>query len=171
MNTTVSENIQFISENTVKQRMTREITNLIEGKGYNANDIDFYINYNNNHTVTYVLTLYDKDTNILYTFNISKNYPFNPPKVFINNKPYLHYLKITSDIFRNELEKYTNTRCFCCSSLLCNTNWSPIKSIINIVDEFKNYRNICKKIYFNLIVNIIKKKYLIDNINILVWLY
>jgi ubiquitin-protein ligase len=171
MNDSLAVSLQNIVDFPSRQRITREITSLIEKNGYDKNDIDFYIEHNRNGTINNVLTIYDKDTRNFYSFHIPKNYPFNPPKLIINGKPYLHYLKITSDIFKSELYKYSNSNCFCCSSLLCNANWTPVKSIINIIQEFNTYRNICKKIYFILIVNKLKKKYLIDNINILEWLY
>ncbi len=107
----------------------------------------------------------------LYKFTIPPNYPFTPPKLEINYRPYSYYLRFQSEKFREIFNKYKKRTCFCCESLLCSDNWGPQIKLSNVMDEVDNYYKECKEIADRVIINVIKRKYLIDDINILEWLY
>lgn len=107
----------------------------------------------------------------LYKFKIPPNYPFLPPKLEINYRPYSYYLRFQSEKFRGSINKYKGRTCFCCDSLLCSNNWGPQIKLSNVMDEVDKYYKECKEIADRVIINVIKRKYLIDDINILEWLY
>ena len=67
------------------------------------------------------------------TFILSKDYPFIAPKVLIDDKPYLSFLKTYSIRVLRLLYK-NNRDCLCCSTILCN-NWSPTHSIDTVLIE------------------------------------
>ena len=83
----------------------------------------------------------------------SSDYPWKPPKITVNGHNYIRLLQI---IEQWKL-KYINTKCLCCSSLLCVTNWTPFKTISNILTEVCN--NLELKLKFNEIRHVKKIKY------------
>lgn len=85
--------------------------------------------------------------------NFSDMYPFKPPSITINGHNYMRLLQITEQWKL----KYINTRCLCCSSLLCIDNWSPHKNISDILTEVSNNLNL--KLKFNEIRHVKKIKY------------
>lgn len=90
------------------------------------------------------------------------DYPWKPPKISVNGYNYIKLLQI-----RKQWKlKYINTRCLCCSSLMCISNWTPFKNISDILTEVSN--NLDLKLKFNEIRHVkkIKTKYLIDDIPI-----
>jgi predicted peptidase len=69
------------------------------------------------------------------------------------------------------LKKYTGIQCFCCETILCSDNWSPaftMNHVINDIDKCKDARH---QVIIRIIVDVIKRKYLIDDTNIIEWLY
>ena len=85
--------------------------------------------------------------------NFSDMYPFKPPSITINGHNYMRLLQIAEQWKL----KYINTRCLCCSSLLCIDNWSPNKNISDILTEVCNNLNL--KLKFNEIRHVKKIKY------------
>ena len=65
--------------------------------------------------------------------NVKAWYPFRAPTVKIGIYDYKELLKVN-----NISLKYLNIRCLCCSTLLCGNNWSPHKTIYDILIEVKN---------------------------------
>tara|TARA_B100000524_G_scaffold319927_1_gene200117 strand:- start:102 stop:626 length:525 start_codon:yes stop_codon:yes gene_type:complete len=96
---------------------------------------------------------------------ISNLYPFEPPKVKINNKTY-HFL-----LQSNNLKKINYEKCLCCSSIICPDNWVPSYGIIHIINEI--YQNIYKKKCIVEILHLekLEKKYLKFNSNIKNYLF
>ena len=96
---------------------------------------------------------------------ISNFYPFEAPKVKINNKTY-HYL-----LQSNNLKKINCEKCLCCSSIICPNNWTPSYGIIHIINEI--YQNIYKKKCIVEILHLekLEKKYLKFNSNIKNYLF
>lgn len=76
-------------------------------------------------------------------FEISFEYPFKPPKIYLNGKDFKMFLR-TGTIFRNDLKKIVGSDCLCCASIICN--WGPTLSIINIVEEIKSFLKIKLKL-------------------------
>lgn len=92
------------------------------------------VNFNN-----YELLIDLKINKIIFKIKIciSNTYPFLPPEIKINNKPY-HYL-----LQSNHMKKINCIHCLCCSSIICPGNWKPSHGIIHIINEI--YQNIYKK--------------------------
>lgn len=111
-----------------------------------------------------------KDKNY-YKFVITNHYPFKPPKLYINNRPLDYYYEIKNSKFNECLKKYMGIECFCCETILCSNNWGPQFTINSILDEIDKFRNYRYEIIIRILVGIIKRKYLIDDINIIGWLY
>jgi len=81
--------------------------------------------------------------NLFLIFEISFEYPFKPPKIYLNGKDFKSFLR-TGTIFRNDLKKIVGSDCLCCSSITCN--WGPTLNIINIVEEIKSFLKIKLKL-------------------------
>ena len=100
----------------------------------------------------------------------TSRYPFSSPeKVEINGIEYLSLLRIDN----RELSKLgiDDTKCLCCASLLCKNNWGPRIPITDLLDEIQHNLYIKKAVTNNIICNVIKRKYLIDDIPIMDFLY
>ena len=89
--------------------------------------------------------------NVLLKFIFTKNYPFSPPKLYINNNNYSNMLCLKGDLY-SQLFKKMDINCLCCNSFFCNNNWSPAKKIIDIIEEYKYNKKI--------ITNVIYKKHI-----------
>ena len=68
------------------------------------------------------------------------------------------------------LLEYYRIRCMCCETKLCYDNWSPVYTLKYILEEVDRFKNISKNLISRIFITIIKRKYLIDNINIIEWL-
>ena len=101
-----------------------------------------------------------------YGFIFNNGYPFTAPQIYYNGESYLELLKINDKEEKNVLRKYRNTECLCCDSYYCNDNWSPSLTLKNIIDEIKEIVEFKKTIIHILLAEKIKKKYLIDDIDI-----
>jgi ubiquitin-protein ligase len=106
-----------------------------------------------------------------FEFTMSNYHPFKPPKLFINNKLVSFHHKFASEEFRNSLLKYTGIECFCCETILCGNNWSPQFTLKDIICDINKYINARHQVVIRIIVDVIKRKYLIDDVNIIEWLY
>lgn len=163
---------EIIEELTLKKRLVREISSMIDQKFCTLNDVDIEMTNNTNLTgEKYRIKMYDTSRKNYYEFCVPSSYPFHPPKLILNHKSYFHYLKIVNPYFQKELHAYKSKNCLCCSSILCNDNWSAFMSLKTIVEEVNEFTDICRQITHVAIVNAIKRKYLLTDINILEWLY
>ena len=149
----------------LKQRIKRELEDLIKNNTYDF-ELTCLIAPTN-----YTLAIYNRSINTKFEFTICNTYPFTPPKLVINGKPYESYLYIQSELFGQGLKKYKNKTCFCCESILCPENWVITRTLKYIMDEFIYYKNICQEISHIGITNVIKRKYLNENINLIEWLH
>lgn len=116
------------------------------------NDINIYVN--------------SKLTGNYYCFVLPYHYPFNPPKLYVNSKMYGTGSHMLNEVFRRKLKLYAGIECFCCDSLLCKNNWSPRNTMKDIIEETERYKNACKKVVYSVIIDVIKRKYLNNDINI-----
>jgi ubiquitin-protein ligase len=105
-----------------------------------------------------------------YMFIIDKKYPFTSPKIYYNNKPYINLLKIPSVRFKDYLKLFTNKNCLCCHSLDCKYNWSPGITLKIIITDINKNRNYKKKIVIAILIDQLKEKFLIDDVDILTYL-
>lgn len=166
---TIEDKIKVLEISLVARRIKRELQDMKKQGIFNTdNDVDI-INYD---SIGKDFDVIIKDNNsFVYKFHIPRNYPFNAPKFVLNNKAYSHYFKFQSDTFREKFYKYRRHYCFCCESILCCDNWGPHLNMINIIQEVKKLYDDCRTIIDTIIVEVIKRKYLIDDVNILEWLH
>ena len=166
---TIEDKIKVLEISIVARRIKRELQDMKKQGIFNTdNDVDI-INYD---SIGKDFDVIIKDNNsFVYKFHIPRNYPFNAPKFVLNNKAYSYYFKFQSDTFREKFYKYRTQHCFCCESILCCDNWGPHLNMNNIIYEVKKLYDDCRKIVDTIIVEVIKRKYLIDDVNILEWLY
>lgn len=120
----------------------------------------------------YKICFYNKkDYKYYYELLIPLDYPFRPPKLTINTKPYFTYCYTENIEFKKALQKYKGCYCLCCETILCGNNWGPQITFKTIFDEVENFKEIVREITHRVIIDVIKRKYLIDDINIVEWLY
>ena len=124
----------------------------------NFPDIEFYIIPTNNESYSnrYLLSIKIEITNF---------YPFEPPKIKVNNYPYISLLKISDKYLREYFN--LSTKCLCCVSKTCKNNWTPNLGLKHLLKEIENNIilkiRLIEKIHCKKIVN----KYLINDIPLL----
>ena len=94
-----------------------------------------------------------------YKFILTNQYPFHPPKIFINDQPYLSILQLRGDYEKDMVKKIKGLDCLCCHSINCVANWSPAIKLLRIIDEIKDTIKLKKNIINLLLADKIKKKY------------
>jgi len=108
--------------------------------------------------------LNDKDNT--YRFVLTHHYPFHPPKIFVNNKPYIRFLTLPSARFTKVYNYINGPRCLCCSSISLNHNWSPALTMNNLLKEIDIIKQSKYEIVIKLLTDIIKRDYLIMDIDL-----
>lgn len=165
---TIEQKTNIINTKFIARRIKRELDILISYDICHNNTINIY---KNNKTNNYHISFKNIKDNRFYEFIITPNYPFMAPILYLNSKPYLDYFIYRSDKFRSIFDKYKKNKCFCCNTLVCGNNWGPQINLLNIINEVNSFHKDCREIADIVIINVIKRKYLIDDINILEWLY
>ena len=109
----------------------------------------------------YVESTHDEETkshivrclsdNWIIEAHVPQMYPFKAPQVYINQKNYRDMLIFRSSKFR-EILKANGITCLCCQSILCTSNWAPIKMIHNIFDEVLENKKLIQAIIYTLLV-------------------
>jgi hypothetical protein len=118
------------------------------------------------------IKIYIIDKGRSYSFILDTyHYPFRCPLIFLNNKPYIDFLKTTSEFERIMLKNMRGVECFCCHSLNCPINWVPTNTLIKIIDEIYSIYQARKDIINKIIADKIKKKYLLPEIDLDCWLF
>ena len=107
-----------------------------------------------------------------YDFIINSNYPFVQPEVFFQNRKYCDFLRVVHSYCGYKIFKQvTGMDCLCCHSITCNSNWSPSITLPKIIEEIHHYKQLKRNIVNKVFANVIKKKYLIDDIDLDSWLF
>lgn len=108
-----------------------------------------------------------------YGFVIKRDYPFRPPIIFFQNRPYIDFLKsrYISKTEKDIFKKITGLNCFCCFSVNCGDNWSPGITLEKIITEIQFFKKKKRTIIHKMLADIIKHKYLIDDIDLDSWLF
>jgi ubiquitin-protein ligase len=159
------ENLMLVGSKAIRNRIKRELIDLY--KIYN--DIEVIIK--DGELIVSISEVVDNQKQ-KYSFLITMNYPFEPPKIFYQNKRYLDYLKI--NYTRKDfilLKKVYGHECFCCHSFNCRDNWSPAVTLKKIIEEIYGIKKIKRNIINKICADIIKKKYLIEDIDLDSWLF
>lgn len=159
--------LSIIMSSTIKRKLKTELIELIDMGIINSEEeINIDTDKNGNYTVGF----YNLNDNKHYEYIVPCGYPFSPPKLNINYKPYSTYLSFNLPSYKDLILKYTKMRCFCCNTISCPSNWGPQLTIYSFIKEVGNFRNISRKISYCVIIDVIKRKYLNDDINIIEWL-
>ena len=128
------------------RRICKEIEYIIDDTDYINLDID------NSDKLNFKYILKINNKKIIFT----GEYPFIPPKMFINDIPYNKFLVTPSDKIRLLLSKH-KYGCLCCKNIFCN--WGPMKNVKNILDEISEYNCIKTNIKYHLLVSEIILKF------------
>jgi ubiquitin-protein ligase len=170
----INQQLSIIVNPSIRKRISRELTGL-----FDKHDNNYYLMsvdvkdkyYKNKEYYPYSIKLYEISTNRIYEFLLGNNYPFYPPKLNINDKPYSYYYKPSLNSFNELLLKYKKIRCLCCKTMICGDNWSPAFTIPHIIKEVHEFANYFKEISNRAIIKVIKRKYLNPDINLIEWLF
>lgn len=134
------------------------------------------ISINYRDTDTMYLDIKTKKGNILH-FDISKYHPFKPPKLEIQTKDrsynyrehlqsipksILYYIRYPNDTYiQNKIitsyHHNNDSKCICCKSVLCGSNWSPVIKIHHIILEIEEHNKTKVSIRYKLSLNNIFK--------------
>ena len=106
-----------------------------------------------------------------YGFVITYDYPFRPPVIFYQNRPYIEFLITRMNIDRKLFQKITGNSCFCCSSVNCAGNWSPSITLKKIILEIQMIKKQKRNFINKLIADKIKSRYLVADIDLDSWLF
>jgi len=158
--------LELLSSKCVSRRLKREFISMY--KLYDKIMIE-----SNQITSAFNVIVYELIDNksVCYKFTINHNYPFIAPIVFLNNRTYKTFLCGKTKYEDIHLKKFTGLNCLCCASLTCLDNWSPRHTLTNLIDEIKYYKKIKRDLVFKIITDVIKFKYLIDDIDLASWLF
>ena len=169
----MEQQLSIINLTLIRKRIKREIDMLIKENICIEDDLDIKEKLETNYSniKDYVVKFKNLKDNKYYKFIITSHYPFKPPKLYINDKSISFYHQNTNLEFMKNLKKYTGIQCFCCETILCSNNWGPQFTIKNILDDINKYRDARREVIVRIIVDVIKRKYLIDDTNIIEWLY
>ena len=95
-----------------------------------------------------------------FVFELCYSYPFKMPvNVHINGVNYNELKRITDPLMIPYIKKYLDTNCFCCHSLLCADNWTPVIRVASIINEIQSNMIILHKIKIHLLCDQLRHKY------------
>jgi len=135
-----------VSSSVVRKRISAELKTLI-------NTYTHIHITSNNELESIVLHIHDNNITSQYnefSFIIPNTYPFQPPKVKLNEDDYINLLKINSYNKSKIIQKLTCKTCLCCNTIICKDNWSPALTFIDIITEIKHHLKIIDKILLQL---------------------
>ena len=161
------ELLHALPNTCIKKRIINELTKIDR----NSTSLDIFVEMADK---TPIIKVTDKlyKTNNIYSFVIGEEYPFKPPKVFINDKPYMNFLKIKNVATSEKLKLIKGYDCFCCESFVaCGNKWLAQKKLIDVVEEIRKFREDSKDIIYKMMIDKIKHKYLNQNIDLCSWLF
>lgn len=150
----------------IRRRLTRELEPLYS--------VFLKIEIQLNELSNLKVTIYEKVGVCIhkYEFIISENYPFVKPEIFFQNRLYREFLQITHNhVGRKTFKTTTGLDCLCCNSITCSANWSPALTLNKIIEEIHNYRRLKRNVLNKVFADIIKRKYLINDIDFDAWLF
>ena len=153
------EFLQHFKKSAQTRRIAHECEKLYE---YYPNLVLSY----NSDKIELVVTETIDNTKHNYGFTFSNTYPFTAPQIYYNGESYIELLKLKNKDEQNIVRKYKNKDCLCCDSYFCSNNWSPSLTLIIIIGEIKNIIKFKRDIMNILFADKLKKKYLIDDIDI-----
>ena len=102
---------------------------------------------------------------------LGDTFPFKVPEVYVNNIRYINFLQSPSLRMSKIIDNELQLNCMCCRSILNKNLWAPSTKFTNIINEVDKNIRIKKYIYFMALINQIKIKYLIRDIDIMSYLF
>ena len=135
-------------------------------KTYNTIRLIYKRNKHNNDYTQYIIFENDK---VQIQMDFKSTYPFSPPsKIYINGNDYIFILKCQSpDLKQLGLKE----DCLCCSSITCRNNWCVSYNRCHLLEEIEKNLAIKRGISDLNHCNLIKRKYLIDDIPLIDYLF
>jgi ubiquitin-protein ligase len=144
-------------------RLQKELLNLKNNYAHkyfiNETTVKYFINFlkvNKKIEICFYIN------NILLKINIiiNDNYPFHPPKIYINSYKYIDLLIIPQKMLNLLTEE-----CLCCNSILCD--WVAIYNIKDILEEIEKNLKMKQIILERFLCKKIIDKYLIKDLDII----
>ena len=124
----------FVSPSFIKKRITHELNEIV--KVYSLISVNFDPSLN-----LLDIIIEDTEHNNIYKFVIGNQYPFKPPQIFVNLKPYLSILNIKSVEFGNHLSELIGQNCcLCCNTITRDINWSPCYTLEKLILEIRQFQ-------------------------------
>ena len=165
---TNNANLDALESKCISRRLKRELINM-----YKLYD-NIHVHLIQTSTVCSIIvneTVSGK--RVCYKFEITYNYPFVCPNVFLNNHKYNNFLISNQNYEFADIKKMAGIHCFCCESItsLCKDKWSCRNTLQDIITEIKFFKNIKRKIILKLLIDKIKYKYLLCDIDIATWIF
>ena len=158
--------LMLIKSNCIRKRLEKELKNIYTLFG------NVKVVLNEEELLKISICEIKENKLYKYDFVIVNNYPFISPKIYYQNRPYQEFVKTQySKTLIDIMKKVTGNMCFCCSSYVCHCNWSPHVTIVTIIEEINSIRNSKRNIINKICADKIKKKYLVDDINLDGWLF
>lgn len=159
--------IDSIENKCISKRLKRELS--IMYKLYE----EIYVVIENENQCTVIIYEFLNEKRISYKFIITKHYPFICPTVFLNNKMYIEFLISNQNQHFDDFKKIAGIDCLCCESItsLCKDKWSCRNTLQDIIVEMNHFKNIKRNIVLKLLLDKIKYKYLITDINLGCWVF
>ena len=107
-----------------------------------------------------------------YEFAISDDYPFKPPAITFQNRPYREFLQISHSPQDLQLfKRVSGLECLCCTSITRSGNWSPGYMMTHLIDEVRKIRKYRRNMICKIIADKIKARYLVADIDLDSWLF
>lgn len=159
------EVFNLIKSKTMAKRLKRELNIVVDS--YDILQVDFTIKGE-------LKIFFQKKKDNFFTIiclTFSDCYPFLPPKITINEKSYFDCLRLKSIRFNSVLKYLNGLNCLCCSSFLCRDHWSPAFTINKIFLEIEEFKQIKRNIVRKLLLDKVKEKYLVKDIDLDSWLF
>jgi ubiquitin-protein ligase len=159
--------ISSINLPCIKSRLKREYSDLYTKY---PNSIIYIYNNESLKKISFSIRIDEGNKMQNYVFLIDNKYPFYPPRIEYNHHPYSLFLQSPSNRFGIYLQKLFNKNCLCCASLDCKYNWSPGINLSMIINDISLMRKYKRCIVKAILIDAIKDKYLIDDIDILTYI-
>ena len=107
--------------------------------------------------------------NHIINIQLDKSYPFSYPDVLIDYKNICKFYILPSKRMNTILE--FNKLCFCCETILNKNRWSPCMPLLRFINQIYKIIYIKKRIYFYIMIEKIKRKYLNPNIDLFTYIF
>jgi len=153
-----------------QKRLHKELIGMQQNNTENDNKIELELTDTNEVRVNIYSTNQQNEWNA-YGFVITYDYPFRPPRIFYQNRPYVDFLRTTMNNDRRQFRRITGYDCFCCSSISCANNWRPSFTLKSIISEIQVIKQKKRDFINKLMVDKIKRRYLVADIDLDSWLF